>query len=167
MNTDFTLNGALYGGQIGYNWQSGGTVFGIEGSFSGANIQGNTACVAILECKRDIDWLATVVGRVGIAMDRSLLYAMGGVVGTDVDTKVSIVGVPISSGSETHTGWVAGFGFEHAFTNRSRRGSNTRTLISAIQDTGLAPVGGGAVITDKVDVQMDTIRLGVNIKLTN
>ena len=118
LSTDYSLNGALYGGQIGYNWQTGSTVLGVEGSFSGANIQGTTSCVAILECKRDIDWLATVVGRAGIAMDRSLLYAMAGVAWADVSTNVSIVGIPLLSGSETHVGWVAGFGFEHAFTNR-------------------------------------------------
>src|SRR5215212_9096052 len=28
LNTDFSLSGALYGAQIGYNWQSGATVFG-------------------------------------------------------------------------------------------------------------------------------------------
>jgi outer membrane immunogenic protein len=167
LNTDYSLNGALYGGQVGYNWQTGSTVLGIEGSFSGANIQGNTACVAVFECRRDMDWLATVVGRVGIAVDRSLLYAMGGVAWADVNTNFSIVGVPLLSGSETHVGWVAGFGFEHAFTNRISTRIEYAHIDLGSQDTGLAPAGGPVVVTDKVDVRMDTIRLGVNIKLTN
>ena len=33
--TDYPVNGALYGGQIGYNWQHGRMVYGVEGSFSG------------------------------------------------------------------------------------------------------------------------------------
>jgi hypothetical protein len=34
-------------------------------------------------------------------------------------------------------------------------------------DVILAPAGGGpAIITDPVDVRMDTLRLGVNLKLT-
>jgi outer membrane immunogenic protein len=168
LNTDFSLSGALYGGQVGYNWQSGATVLGLEGSFSGANVQGTTACVAILECKRDLDWVATVVGRAGIAIDRSLLYAMGGVAWADVGTKVSIVGVPLLSGSDTHVGWVAGFGFEHSFTDRISTRIEYAHIDLGDQNTGLVPVGGGpAVVTDKVDVRMDTIRLGVNIKLTN
>src|SRR5262249_43344057 len=73
LNTDYSLNGALYGGQIGYNYQYGRTVFGIEVDWSGANIQGNTACVVVLECRREIDSVATVVGRLGLAMNRSLL----------------------------------------------------------------------------------------------
>ena len=167
LNTDYSLNGALYGAQVGYNYQMGTTVFGVEASWSGANIQGNTACVAILECSRDVDWLATVVGRVGIASDRSLLYAMGGVAWADVNTNVSIVGVPLLSGNETHTGWIAGFGFEHAFTNRISTRIEYAHIDLGTQDTGLALTGGAVVVTDKVDVRMDTIRLGVNIKLTN
>ena len=168
LNTDFTLNGALYGGQAGYNWQSGPTVLGVEASWSGANIQGNTACVAILECKRDVDWLATVVGRAGIAIDRSLLYAMGGVAWADVGTDVRIANVPLLSGSETHVGWIAGFGFEHAFTDRISTRIEYAHIDLGSKDTGLTPAGGGpALVTDKVDVRMDTIRLGVNVKLTN
>ena len=165
LNTDYSLSGALYGGQVGYNWQTGSTVLGVEGSFSGANIQGTTNCVAILECKRDMDWLATVVGRAGIAMDRSLLYAMAGVAWADVSTNVSIVGIPLLSGSETHVGWVAGFGFEHAFTNRVSTRIEYSHVDLGSQDTDLSLAGGGVVVTDKVNVRLDTIKLGVNFKL--
>lgn len=168
LNTDYSLNGALYGAQIGYNLQYGGTVFGIEASWSGADIQGNTACVVLLECRRNIDSIATVVGRLGLAVDRSLLYVMGGVAWADVDTSVSIVGFPIASASETHVGWVAGLGFEYAFSNRI----STRVEYSHIDlgsETHNLTVVGGVIppIPDKVDVRVDTIRLGVNIKLTN
>ena len=165
LNTDYSLNGALYGGQVGYNLQSGLAVFGIEASLSGADIQGSTGCVLVLECSRKIDWLATVIGRVGIASGRSLLYAMGGVAWADVDTDVKIVNVPLLNGSETHTGWVAGFGFEHAFTNNITTRIEYAHIDLGSQDTGLAIAGGGpTVVTDKVDVRMDTIRLGVNFK---
>jgi hypothetical protein len=49
LKTDYTVNGALYGGQVGYNWQSGLFVFGVEGSWSHSTIQGSTACVLVLE----------------------------------------------------------------------------------------------------------------------
>ena len=86
-STDFDMSGALYGGQVGYNWQTGSTVFGIEGSLSGSSMQGNTTCAVLLECKRDLDWLATVAGKVGYAWGGSLLYAMGGVAWGDVGTE--------------------------------------------------------------------------------
>jgi outer membrane immunogenic protein len=165
LTTDYPLSGALYGGQIGYNWQTGSTVLGVEASFSGADISGTTNCVAVFTCKRDVNWLATVVGRAGIAMDRSLLYALAGVAWADVDTNVSIVGIPVLSGSDTHVGWVAGFGFEHAFTNRVSTRIEYSHVDLGSQDTGLSLAAGPIVVTDKVDVRMDTIKLGVNFKL--
>jgi outer membrane immunogenic protein len=165
LNTDYTVNGALYGGQVGYNWQHGLMVYGVEGSFSGSTVQGNTACVAILECKRDLDWLATVTGRVGYAMGRTLLYGMGGVAWSDVHTHVSIVNVPLLSGSATHTGWIAGFGFEYALSNHVSTRIEYAHIDLGSADHGLAPAGGPVVITDSVNLKMDTIRLGVNVKL--
>lgn len=167
LNTDYSATGALYGGQVGYNRQTGVAVLGVEGSWSGANVQGDTACAAVLECKRNVDWLATVVGRVGLGIDRSLLYAMGGVAWADVNTNVSIAGVPLFSGSATHVGWVAGFGFEQSFTNRISTRIEYAHVDLGSQDTGLVPAGGGATVTDKVNVWVDTIRLGVSVKLTN
>jgi len=165
LTTDYPLSGALYGGQLGYNWQTGATVFGIEAGFSGADISGTTNSVAVLTCKRDVNWLATVVGRAGIAMDRSLLYAMAGVAWADVDTNVSIVGIPLLSGSDTHVGWVAGFGFEHAFTNRVSTRIEYSHVDLGSENTGLSLAAGPVVVTDKVDVRLDTIKLGVNFKL--
>jgi len=166
-STDFDLNGALYGLQVGYNLQYGTTVLGIEGSWSHSTVQGNTACVIFLDCKREVDWVATLVGRAGMVFDRTLVYGMAGVAWADVDTKVSVLGTPFLSGSETHTGWTAGFGFEHMLSSHI----TTRIEYSHI-DLGstthnLAFAGGGPTIPDKVDVKLDTIRLGVNIKLTN
>jgi outer membrane immunogenic protein len=169
LSTDFTMNGALYGGQIGYNWQMGLLVLGIEGSLSGSSIQGNSACVAILECKRDIDWLATVTGRVGYAMGRTLLYGMAGVAWADVNTDVSIVGVPILSGGDTHTGWIVGFGFEQALSQHiSVRVEYAHIDLGNAGHglSGVGPLAGiGTVLNDSVDLKLDTIRLGVNVKL--
>jgi outer membrane immunogenic protein len=35
------MNGVIGGGQIGYNWQMGNTVFGLEGDFSGTGMKGS------------------------------------------------------------------------------------------------------------------------------
>jgi len=66
-------------------------------------------------------------------------------------------------------GWTAGFGFEHAFTNRISTRIEYAHIDLGSQIQNLTFTGGGALpgIPDKVDVRMDTIRLGVNVKLTN
>jgi outer membrane immunogenic protein len=165
--TDFDLSGALYGVQLGYNLQFGTTVLGIEGSWSDTAVRGNTACVVVFDCKPDMDWVATLVGRGGLVFDRTLVYGMGGLAWADVSTNVSALGTTLLSASETHTGWVAGFGFEHMLSSHITTriefahfdlGSATHNLTSTV---------GGLTIPDKVDVKMNTIRLGVNIKLAN
>ena len=164
-STDFTVNGALYGGQVGYNWQHGLYVFGVEGSWSHSTIQGNTTCVLVLECKRDVDWLATVTGRLGYAMGRTLVYGMAGAAWADASTHVSIVGLPLVSGSATHNGWIAGFGFEYALSNHVSTRIEYAHIDLGSANHGLAPSGGPVLVTDSVDLKMDTIRIGVNVKL--
>jgi hypothetical protein len=34
--TDYDMNGGLFGGHVGYNYQIGSAVFGIEASYSGS-----------------------------------------------------------------------------------------------------------------------------------
>ena len=81
----------LGGVHVGYNWQrSNGLVFGIEGDVSFSD---------------DIDYLASLRGRLGYAVDRTLFYATGG---------VAFIGLDDAFGDDdTATGWVAGLGVEH------------------------------------------------------
>jgi outer membrane immunogenic protein len=115
-----------------------------------------------VNCSRDVNWVATVVGRAGVAYDRILLYGLAGVAWADVETAASIINPAVISltGGETHVGWTVGFGVEWALSNRvSARieyahidlGNETHQL------NGFVPVNVG--------LEMDTIRLGVNIKL--
>ena len=160
-STDYELTGSLAGAQLGYNWQRGMYVLGIEGSYSFSSVQGSTACLIVLDCKRDVDSLGTVVGRYGLAFGNTLYYGMAGVAWADVGTKVSFLGATIDSVDTHRVGWTAGFGFEHALSDRLTAkieyahidlGSDTQTILG---------------VPDKVDLKMDTIRLGVNLKLSN
>lgn len=171
LNFDYEMNGALYGAQIGYLHQRGNLVLGVEASFSGSSIQGSDAgClvfIAGIDCRRDVNWLATVVGRAGWAYDRILLYGLAGVAWADVDTSAKLLNQPFLSGGDTHVGWTVGFGIEWALSNRvSARieyahidlGSQTHNL--QFRDTSVS-------VPDRVDLEIDTIRLGVNVKLGN
>lgn len=154
-NTDYDMNGGLFGGQIGYNWQKGSLVLGVEGTYSGSTVQGDTTCIFILECKREVEWVATAVGRLGLAMDRSLVYVLGGVAWGEVNTKVNFAGFNLASDSQDHVGWVAGLGFEHAVSRQiSLRLEYSHIDLGSEQHLGVADV----------DVKLDTVRLGVNYR---
>lgn len=167
--TDYEVSGALYGVQAGWLGQWGNVVAGIEGTYSGANIQGNDgACVSFIivlaSCQREVNWLATVVGRAGLAYDRVLVYGLAGVAWAEVDTTAAVLGFIPFSGSETHVGWTAGFGVEWALSNRvSARIEYAH--IDLGNETVQLNLPGYGYFRDKVELEMDTIRLGVNIKL--
>ena len=105
---DFNVSGALAGGTIGYNLQTGLWVWGLEGDVDASWIKGTDATIC---CETKNDWLATARGRIGYAMDRWMPYITGGAAFGDVKM------TPVGGASETDTrfGWTGGGGLEYAF----------------------------------------------------
>jgi len=105
----FNTSGGLVGGTLGYNWQSGPAVFGLEGDLDWSNIRGSTACGAT-SCETHNSWLSTVRGRLGYAMDRVMPFVSGGLAVGDIRTSIAGVG----SANTTKAGWTIGGGVEAA-----------------------------------------------------
>src|SRR5262245_6855022 len=81
----YNVNGFLGGGQIGFNWQSGWWVFGIEADASGANLRGSGFCFFDFDggdlhtCNTKVTALGTITGRLGFTViDRAMIYVKGG-----------------------------------------------------------------------------------------
>jgi outer membrane immunogenic protein len=108
---NFNLNGFLGGGQIGYNWQSGWAVFGVEADASAADLKGSAVCIVVVVCSSKIDALGTITARFGGAVDRALVYVKGG--GAWAHEK-NTAGLETSE-SATRWGWTVGTGVEYAF----------------------------------------------------
>ena len=104
-NTD--PSGFLGGAQIGFNWQTGAFVFGIEGDWSWTNADGSIASPVALTTEHN--WYGTATARVGYAVDNWLWYVKGGAAWLDAD--YTIGGVTFS---DTRTGWTVGTGIEWA-----------------------------------------------------
>ena len=63
-------------------------------------------------------------------------------------------------------GWVAGFGVEQMLSKNISARIEYSHIDLGSKTHDLAFIGGGGpTIPDKVDMKLDTIRLGVNIKL--
>ena len=107
---DFNTRGGQVGGTIGYNYQAGQAVFGLEGDLDWSNVRGNSACGVGQTCETRNTWLGTARGRVGYAFDRFMPYVTGGLAVGGV--KNSITG----SGDSTTTkaGYALGGGIEAA-----------------------------------------------------
>jgi outer membrane immunogenic protein len=103
----FDLSGAVAGATIGYNYQVGPTVFGIEGDGGWSNIRGNAACGA-LSCDTRNNWLATLRGRLGYAAGNFMPYVTGGAAFGDIKTSATGLG----DTDKVKAGWTAGGGVE-------------------------------------------------------
>ena len=110
----FNTRGALLGGQLGYNWQLGSVVFGVETDADWANISGNGnggVCLADAGgvCQTKQTWFGTTRGRIGYAFGRWLPYVTGGGAYGDISAAQS-------NGTSTTTrfGWTAGGGVEYS-----------------------------------------------------
>ena len=117
-DASFNLNGGVFGGQIGYNWQSSNWVFGLEadaqwtGQKGGANflcaatapipgacLPGSTflplgTVGAGLSVDQRLEWFGTVRGRLGVLITPSvLLYGTGGLAFGSVKTDLLLASV--------------------------------------------------------------------------
>ena len=111
------LNGGLFGGYAGYNWQSEAWVFGAEGDINGVWNDQNFAGPFPTSVDIGTDWLASLRGRLGYAYDRTLIFGTAGVGWTEATTDINFGGGATLSGSDTFTGWTLGGGVEYAFTD--------------------------------------------------
>jgi len=154
----FDLSGGLVGGTIGYNWQMGQFVFGLEGDIDWTNIRGSTSSgiCAGLSCETRNDWLGTVRGRIGYAFDRIMPYVTGGLAVGNI--KADLAG--FGSSDETQAGWTLGGGAEFAIA-----GPWTAKVEYLYVDLGKGScdVAVCGVATD-VDFTTNIVRAGLNYR---
>jgi outer membrane immunogenic protein len=159
-SSDYDVNGAIYGAHIGYNFQRGPIVFGIEAAYNGTDIDGNDSAVfGLVESERELDWYATLVGRLGYASGNALFYGFGGVAWGTVETTLSSPLFGLSASGETdHVGWTAGVGIEYALDERF----SVRVEYSHV-DLGEESFSLGG-IKDEVDLDFDAIKIGASYR---
>ncbi|MBV9564809.1 MAG: porin family protein [Bradyrhizobium sp.] len=116
--SDFPLKGGFGGGTLGYNWQQGQFVYGIEADAAGGDVSVSATAfvpfVGPLTLSDKFNALGTVRGRVGFAVDQWLFYGTGGFAWANEKLSGSLLGVTASD-SQLRTGWTAGAGVEVMF----------------------------------------------------
>jgi outer membrane immunogenic protein len=143
-------SGGLIGGTLGYNWQAGQMVYGLEGDIDWTNLRGSGAC-ALTSCEARNSWLGTARGRLGYAMDRVMPYVTGGLAVGDIRTSVAGVG----SASSTKAGWTLGGGIEAAIS-----GPVTAKVEYLYVDLGR----GGSVLGSDASFHTNILRAGINYR---
>jgi len=112
------FNGLIGGGQIGYNFQSGAFVFGVEADAQLASDQHKTAAVAgVGTVSVRTPYFATFRGRAGYSMDNWLFYVTGGAAYSKYTIDATVLGVN-SVSANYRWGWTLGAGVEWMFGPR-------------------------------------------------
>jgi len=160
--------GGVFGGFAGYNWQSGNIVFGVEADGSWVGLKRTetlpTSLVGSVTVRGEVEWLATVRGRLGVAFSPTMVYVTGGVAFGGVNSGWTNTGAPpvATLDKGTKTGWVAGGGIEHAFArNWSIRAEVLYHDLG--KDTGTTSFAGGTYTT-AFRHQVTTARAGLALR---
>jgi len=153
--------GFLAGGTIGYNYQMGSIVYGLEGDFDWADVKDTVDCAPGITCETKNDWLATFRGRIGYAFDRWLPYITGGGAYGNVKATVSVPVLGLSgSSSSNQLGWTLGAGLEYAFLSNWSAKIEYLYVDLGSFDTGPAP------IVNNVSFKESIVRAGLNYKFS-
>jgi outer membrane immunogenic protein len=118
-----TSNSFLIGGQVGFNYQVGIAVVGVEADGSWTNTTESTGVQPLgpggtVNTTRNISWYGTATVRAGAAWDNVLLYAKAGAAGMNAryTSDIQENGVAKRQGvSDRRLGWTAGGGIEVGF----------------------------------------------------
>ncbi|MEA2936682.1 MAG: outer rane immunogenic protein [Alphaproteobacteria bacterium] len=166
-------NSWLAGGQIGFNYQVGAWVLGVEAQASATDLEGSNLSAipafgaAGIRVNSKTDSVGTVAARLGWALGgQTLLYVKGGGAWAHDKFWTSTAAFPIAqSVTDTRSGWVVGVGAEFAMSgnwsikveyNHMDFGNRTETL---------GPVAiGTAPFQYNVDQTIDLVKVGINYR---
>jgi outer membrane immunogenic protein len=182
-SVDLNNDGFIGGGQIGYNWQYGPNwVVGLETDIAYTDFRktDNVGTIALNGVDRlnnnfekKLDYLGTVRGRVGYAIDRTLFYATGGLAYGEVHNGADFFGAAgqlqfTGHNSDTKTGYTVGAGVEHAFAqNWTVKGEYLYyNLGDDTVNVAVVPGSGGAGTGYNTTFKNDghIVRAGLNYK---
>lgn len=164
-----SASGVIGGGQVGYNWQYGSLVLGGETDIQGTSLHGSTVLFSAIgnsiTSNTSLDYLGTLRGRVGLAHDRWLAYATGGLAYTSINHDgMGLVGVGGTySGSNEKAGFTVGGGVEWAFRDRwSAKAEYLYTQFPSF--TNVYTTTSHPITVNYGDLKLNILRLGVNYR---
>lgn len=118
------ISGLIGGVQLGYNFQKGPWVFGIDATLDASVIEGRARANTLFGANDDnfetrVRALMLATGRAGYAWDNVLAYAKAGIALANVKTSVSDTAAP-TTGAGTDSNWLSGptvgLGFEYGLS---------------------------------------------------
>jgi len=158
------------GGQLGCDVQSGNWVFGVETMWDAVSANGTRGGTTVVNSwpyslHGTVDWFGTLTGRLGYAVDRSLLYVKAGGAWGGMHESLSLPIVPFSATTSGNGGgWVVGGGWEYAFAPNWSMKLEYDYMGFGNRDIGCAAAGGGCDHVHVSGQSLQTVLVGLNYR---
>jgi outer membrane immunogenic protein len=165
-NTD----GGVAGGQIGYRWQSGTWVYGLEAQGDWADLRGSNGSILFpgFTNRSGMDAFGLFTGQIGWAWNSALLYVKGGAAVTDDRSDIvfaatnAVVG---TSSDTTRWGGTIGAGVEYGFAPNWSLGVEYDHIFMGDRTTTFTVPGTGAFFgADRISGDTDLVTVRVNYR---
>jgi len=161
--------GAFGGGQVGYNWQIGSWVFGVEATGDFGRIRSDSESILFADnhLKTTVKYFGTGVGRLGFAVTPTvLLYAKGGAgwVRDEYVRYVTSTGFVTATANETRVGWAGGAGVEWAFWRNMSAGLDYTYIGLGQKDQRFLTPAGAFGINETVNQKLQAVTLKLNYR---
>jgi outer membrane immunogenic protein len=172
------VTGWLAGGQFGGNYQVGMWVFGVEAQASWADLTGSATCTSTsttggiatavsANCSAKVNALGTVSGRLGVAFDRTLVYAKGGAAWTNDKYELTSTSalLPTFNANHTRWGWMVGGGLEFGFTDNWSGVIEYNYLDFGTRPIGFTDTTGLVVLNADIRERIHVAKVGINYRI--
>jgi outer membrane immunogenic protein len=161
--------GGVAGGQIGYRWQAGTWVFGLEAQGNWADLKGRNRSLlnAAVDNESTINAFGLFTGQVGYAANNVLFYVKGGAAVTSDRFRTYAAGTNIvagTTGDDTRWGGAIGAGIEYGFAPNWSAGIEYDHLFMQDRTHTFTTPAGTAVSTDRIRQDVDLVTVRVNYR---
>jgi outer membrane immunogenic protein len=158
--------GTLFGGQLGRNWQSKNTAWGVELDLFASTVDTTYIYSENSTVSSDLNWTGSLRGRAGLAFGETYLYQTFGLAAADYDGSwiYDPAGYDWTDLGDTRFGAVAGFGIEHVTSGDWSFKIEATASKFAREDGFTAPSGGAGVFELGRDDTIYALKFGINNK---
>ena len=160
----------LAGGQLGYRWQAGTWVFGLEGQGDWADLSNTRVSVFRPEfsTRTKTDGIGLFTGQIGWAWNTALFYVKGGAAVTSNRFSIldTLTGNELASASSTRWGGTVGVGWEWGFAPNWSAGIEYDHLFmgDANNSFSVANPALAAVLNSRITQDVDMVTVRVNYR---
>jgi outer membrane immunogenic protein len=163
-------SGGLIGGQLGYRWQAGQWVFGLEAQGDWADLSNQRLSIfnSAFSTRTKTDGIGLFTGQIGYAWNASLFYLKGGA--AVADNRFSILdtatGVELAAVSATRWGATVGVGWEYGFAPNWSAGIEYDHLFMGNSNNSFTATDPRLVgfLNDRISQDVDMLTLRINYK---